>query len=60
MPAYEAAYHKLVLNQRVEASSHSAMPAQWQAYFGAPLKPPLVTTRIMVTFKGEAWMEGDK
>jgi phage terminase large subunit-like protein len=37
MPAREAAFRNLVLNQRVEASSPFIMPAQWQACAGAPL-----------------------
>src|SRR5215831_2708778 len=37
MPAREAAYRNLVLNQRVEASSPFIMPQQWQACAGAPL-----------------------
>jgi phage terminase large subunit-like protein len=37
MPAREAAFRNLVLNQRVEASSPFIMPAQWKACAGAPL-----------------------
>jgi len=37
MPAREAAFRNLVLNQRVEASSPFIMPVQWQACAGAPL-----------------------
>jgi len=37
MPAREAAYRRLVLNQRVEASSPFVTPAQWKACAGAPL-----------------------
>ena len=37
MPSREAAYRRLVLNQRVEASSPFVMPAQWQACAGAPI-----------------------
>jgi phage terminase large subunit-like protein len=38
MPAREAAaFRRLVLNMRGEASSPFAMPAQWQACAGAPM-----------------------
>jgi phage terminase large subunit-like protein len=37
MPAREAAYRNLVLNQRVEASSPFVTPAQWKACAGEPL-----------------------
>ena len=37
MPSRAAAYRRLVLNQRIEASSPFIMPAQWQACAGAPL-----------------------
>lgn len=37
MPAREAAYRNLVLNQRIEASSPFVMPAQWKACSGEPL-----------------------
>jgi phage terminase large subunit-like protein len=37
MPAREAAYRNLVLNQRVEASSPFIMPGEWQACAGAPM-----------------------
>jgi len=37
MPAREAAFRNLVLNQRIEASSPFVMPAQWRACNGEPL-----------------------
>jgi phage terminase large subunit-like protein len=37
MPAREAAYRRLVLNQRVEASSPFITPQQWKACAGAPV-----------------------
>jgi len=37
MPAREAAYRNLVLNQRVEASSPFVTPQQWKACAGEPL-----------------------
>src|SRR5215471_15812769 len=37
MPAREAAYRNLILNQRVEASSPFVTPSAWQACAGAPL-----------------------
>ena len=37
MPAREAAFRNLVLNQRAEASSPFIMSAQWPACAGAPL-----------------------
>lgn len=37
MPAREASYRRLILNQRIEASSPFVTPAQWQACSGAPL-----------------------
>jgi phage terminase large subunit-like protein len=37
MPAREAGYRNLVLNQRVEASSPFVTPAQWKACAGEPL-----------------------
>jgi phage terminase large subunit-like protein len=37
MPAREASFRNLVLNQRIEASSPFVMPAQWQACAGAPV-----------------------
>jgi len=37
MPAREAAYRRLVLNPRIEASSPFVMPAQWKACAGEPL-----------------------
>ena len=37
MPAREAAYRNLVLNQRIEASSPFVTPAQWRACNGEPL-----------------------
>jgi phage terminase large subunit-like protein len=37
MPAREAAYRNLVLNQRVEASSPFLTPQQWKACAGEPL-----------------------
>src|SRR5215469_1523556 len=36
MPARQAAFRNLILNQRVEASSPFIMPAEWQACAGAP------------------------
>src|SRR5215471_1761978 len=39
MPAREAAYRNLVLNQRVEASSPFVTSAQWKACAGEPLDP---------------------
>jgi phage terminase large subunit-like protein len=37
MPAREAAYRSLVLNQHIEASSPLVTPQQWKACAGAPL-----------------------
>src|SRR5262245_2689627 len=37
MPSRESAYRRLVLNQRVEASSPFVTPQQWKACAGAPL-----------------------
>src|SRR5262249_48972675 len=37
MPSRESAYRRLVLNQRVEASSPFVTPAQWKACAGEPL-----------------------
>jgi phage terminase large subunit-like protein len=37
MPAREAAYRNLVLNQRIEASSPFVTPQQWKACAGEPL-----------------------
>ena len=37
MPALEAAYRNLILNQRIEASSPFVTPAQWKACAGEPL-----------------------
>src|SRR5262245_27725854 len=37
MPAREAAYRNLILNQRVEASSPFVTPMQWKACAGEPL-----------------------
>jgi phage terminase large subunit-like protein len=37
MPARQAAFRDLILNQRVEASSPFIAAAQWQACAGAPL-----------------------
>jgi phage terminase large subunit-like protein len=37
MPAREASFRRLVLNQRVEASSPFVTPAQWMSCAGAPI-----------------------